>query len=223
MHRIKEKPVTGWPVPLSLCLSHIHSFISALVFHFVTLSTSRLIGSWPFCLFHLPAAPCHTPSVLISQDRNPGSNQDDRSLLPPSLFPSSLLSSLQVKIQHLQMLTQLLASLLVRLLLLIYFFPQWFFMKTPASSGLNQWFQTFLALCAPSAVFSYHEIPLTPVCQWFSKSNVPQVIIKNVFFLKQTFNTQKCPCFKLKLNINELSYFTLNYILYILFIIMNSI
>lgn len=38
-----------------------------------------------FCLFYSPAAPCHTPSLLISLDKIPRSSQDDRSLLPLSL------------------------------------------------------------------------------------------------------------------------------------------
>lgn len=70
---------------LSVSITFTHFYSRTHLFVLVALSTSRLIVSWLLRLFYSTAAPCHTPSVLISPDQNPRSNQDDRSLLPLSL------------------------------------------------------------------------------------------------------------------------------------------
>lgn len=57
----------------------------------VRFSTKQVGDDWQstVCLFCLPAAPCHTPSVIISLDREPRPNMDDRPLFFIPLLPPS--------------------------------------------------------------------------------------------------------------------------------------
>lgn len=78
VQRIKGTPATHGLFFLSLFQSHSHFLQRRARFRFFD-------GSWLLCLLHSAAARCYTPSVLISPDQNPRSNQNDRSLPPLSL------------------------------------------------------------------------------------------------------------------------------------------